>query len=125
MVQLLRRLVVLACALAAPALATAPSAAAKTCAAYPDQAAAQKARDPRAGLPPGLRVVGAQRLVVGEGRRLPRLRAERALQRGDRRGRPPDLARARRFERAREPVPRVGEPAPGVAREGPAREQVI
>ena len=46
MVQL-RRLVVLACALAAPALATAPSAAAKTCAAYPDQAAAQKAHDTR------------------------------------------------------------------------------
>src|SRR2546423_13513206 len=46
MVQL-RRLVVLACALAAPALATAPAAQAKTCAAYPNQAAAQKAHDTR------------------------------------------------------------------------------
>ena len=46
MVQL-RRLVVLACALAAPALATAPAAQAKTCAAYPNQAAAQRAHDTR------------------------------------------------------------------------------
>ena len=63
-----------------------------------------------------------QRLAFAQECRLHRVRHHQALQRPDRRGRPPRLARTRRQQRRGQPVPRGGDSAPRLPREGRARE---